>query len=360
MRAAGGWGQFSMSIFEHPDFTGHEQVLYCHDPAVGKTGLKAIIAIHSTKLGPAAGGCRMHPYESEQAALTDALRLSQGMSFKNSVAGLPLGGGKCVIIADPAAPGKEELLRAFAKHVQNLNGRYWTAIDIGVGPEDADILAENCDYIFARASQYEPGFNPSSFTALGGFIGIKAALGCMKDGPQLKGLRVAVQGLGATGYGLSRHLHEAGALLTVADVKHALVEKAVAEFDAIVATPEQIHATDVDVLAPCAMGATLNDNTIPEIRAKIICGLANNQLAEARHGAALLKQGITYVPDYVVNAGGMMGASMVIFTEPSREASLKRIEGLCESIQEIITRSLNENRPTSEIANELALARIDG
>ena len=349
-----------MTLFEHPDFAGHEQVLYCHDPDVGKTGLKAIIAIHSTKLGPAAGGCRMHPYESEQAALTDALRLSQGMSFKNSVAGLPLGGGKCVIIADPTAPGKEEQLRAFAKHVQSLNGRYWTAIDIGVGPEDADILAENCDYIFARASQYEPGFNPSSFTALGGFTGIKAALACVEGGLQLKGLKVAVQGLGATGFGLSRHLHEQGALLTVADVKPALVEQAVAEFGATASSPEQIHTADVDVFAPCAMGAILNDNTIAEIKAKIVCGLANNQLAEARHGALLLKRGVTYVPDYVVNAGGMMGASMVIYTEPSREASLKRIEGLFETIQNIIKRAAKENRPTSDIADEIALARIQG
>jgi len=349
-----------MTLFEHPDFTGHEQVLYCHDPDVGKTGLKAIIAIHSTKLGPAAGGCRMHPYESEAAALKDALRLSRGMSYKNAVAALPLGGGKCVIIADPAAPGKEELLKAFAKHVQSLNGRYWTAIDIGVGPEDADIMARNCDYIFARASQYEPGFNPSSFTALGGFIGIKAAVECVNSDLQLRGLRVAVQGLGATGYGLSRHLHERGALLTVADVKPELVKQAVSEFGATASTPEQIHAADVDVFAPCAMGAILNDNTIPEIKAKIVCGLANNQLAEARHGGLLMKRDITYVPDYVVNAGGMMGASMVIFTEPSREASLKRIDGLFETIQKIIKRASNENCSTAEIADEIALARIQG
>jgi len=349
-----------MTLFKHHDFANHEQVLYCHDPDVGKTGLRAIIAIHSTKLGPAAGGCRMHPYETEAAALTDALRLSQGMSYKNAVAGLPLGGGKCVIIADPTAPGKEELLRAFAKHVQSLNGRYWTAIDIGVGPEDADIMAQNCDYIFARASQYESGFNPSSFTALGGFMGIKAAVDCVNSDLQLKGLRVAVQGLGATGYGLSHHLHEQGALLTVADVKPELVEQAVAEFQATASTPEQIHTADVDVFAPCAMGAILNDNTIPEIKATVVCGLANNQLAEARHGALLVKRGITYVPDYVVNAGGMMGASMVIFTEPSREASLKRIEGLFETIQEILKRAIRENRPTSDIADEMAFARIHG
>ena len=150
-------------LFDHPDFDDHEQVLFCSDPSVG---LKAIVAVHSTALGPAVGGCRMHPYASEDAALTDVLRLSKGMTYKSSVAGLPLGGGKSVIIADPSAPNKADVLRAFAAHVQTLAGRYWTAIDIGVGPKDADILAERCDYVFARASQYEPGFNPSSFTAL--------------------------------------------------------------------------------------------------------------------------------------------------------------------------------------------------
>ena len=189
-----------MNIFTHQDFDNHEQVLFCSDPSVG---LQAIIAIHSTTLGPAAGGCRMHPYASTDEALTDVLRLSKGMSYKSSVAGLPLGGGKCVIIADPSRADKPELLRAFSKHVQSLNGRYWTAIDVGVGPEDADILAENCDYIFARASQYEPGFDPSSFTALGGFTGIRAAAAHVWGRDELNGLRVAIQGLGATGADLA-------------------------------------------------------------------------------------------------------------------------------------------------------------
>lgn len=160
-----------MPIFSQVDFDTHEQVLFCHDATIGLFG---IIAIHNTTLDPAAGGCRMYPYENTEAALKDVLRLSKGMSYKNAIAGLPLGGGKCVIIADPSRPDKADLLRAFSKHVQSLGGRYWTAIDIGVGPKDADILAENCDYIFARASQYPEGFNPSKFTALGGFTGIRA------------------------------------------------------------------------------------------------------------------------------------------------------------------------------------------
>lgn len=341
-------------LFDHPDFDAHEQVIFCNDSSVG---LKAIIALHSTALGPAAGGCRMRPYATEEEALTDVLRLSKGMTYKTSVAGLPLGGGKCVIIADPDDPKKQELLRAFAVHVQSLAGRYWTAIDVGVGPEDADVLAERCDYIFARASQYEPGFNPSEFTALGGFTGIKA-VGQFLGRSDLKGLRVAVQGLGATGHALCGHLHNAGAELVVADVRVNAVARVVEEFDATSADPDQIHAADADVFAPCALGAGLNDQTIPEIKAKAVCGLANNQLAEDRHGEVLRQAGIAYVPDCVVNAGGMMGASTVNFTEPSRDASIKQIEGLEDRIKEILTRSEREGKPSSEIADTIAVARI--
>ena len=343
-------------LFGHPDFDSHEQVIFCTDPGVG---LKAIIALHSTALGPAAGGCRMHPYASEEEALTDVLRLSKGMTYKSSVAGLPLGGGKCVIIADPSDPKKPELLRAFAAHVQSLAGRYWTAIDIGVGPEDADVLAERCNYIFARASQYEPGFNLSEFTALGGFMGIKAVAEASLGRTDLKGLRVAVQGLGATGYALSEHLYKAGAELVVADVRVDAVERVVREFGATTTGPDRIHAADVDVFAPCALGAGLNDQTIPEIKAKAVCGLANNQLAEDRHGEMLRQAGIAYVPDYVVNAGGMMGASTVIFSQPSREASIKQIEGLKNTIKAILTRAETEDRPSSEIADAMALERIN-
>jgi leucine dehydrogenase len=344
-----------MSVFTHQDFDQHEQVLYCSDESVGLT---AIIAIHSTALGPAAGGCRMHPYASEAEALTDALRLSKGMSYKNSVAGLPLGGGKCVIIADPTRPDKAELLRAFSKHIQSLNGRYWTAIDIGVGPEDADVLAENCDYIFARASQYEAGFNPSSFTSLGGFTGIRAAAKHVWDRDELTGLRVAIQGLGATGAELVEYLHEAGAEMVVADVREDVVKHLVERFGVSAISPDAIHAQDVDVFAPCAMGAIINDQTLPEIKARVICGLANNQLAEPRHGEALQRRGIAYVPDYVVNAGGMMGASTVIFDTPSREASVKRIHGLYETIQSILEQADATGKPPSTVADEIAQDKI--
>jgi leucine dehydrogenase len=344
-----------MSIFSHPEFN-HEQVLFCHDPAIG---LKGIIAIHSTALGPAAGGCRMYPYASEELALNDVLRLSQGMSFKNSIAGLPLGGGKSVIIADPARPDKADLLRAFSRYVQRLNGQYWTAIDVGVGPEDADILAENCDFIFARASQYEVGFNPSLFTALGGFTGMRSVAKHVWGRDDVNGLRVAVQGVGQTGGDICRQLHEAGAKLVIADTNEAAVRSIVERFDAKAVHPDEIHAQDVDILAPCAMGASINDQTLPEIKARAICGVANNQLAEPRHGYAIRKRGVAYVPDYVVNAGGMMGASTVIFSTPSREASNRNILGLYDTILSILEEADRSNLPSSQIADQMALARIN-
>jgi len=325
-----------MPVFTHPEFE-HEQVLFCHDPEIN---LRGIIALHSTA--------------------PDVLRLSKGMSYKSAVAGLPLGGGKSVIIADPDCSDKTELLRAFSRHVQALNGRYWTAIDVGVGPEDADVLAEHCDFIFARASQYEAGFNPSLFTSLGGFIGMRAAAKHALGSDDLSGMSVAIQGVGQTGADLCKQLHQAGAKLTVADTNDVAVAEMVKAYGATTVAPEFIHAQDVDIFAPCALGGVINDVTLPELKAKVVCGLANNQLAEPRHGVVLQERGIAYVPDYVVNAGGMMGASTVIFDTPSREASIKRIEGLYDTILSILSEAGKVGRPSSEIADEMAKSIIRG
>lgn len=345
-----------MSVFSHLDFDSHEQILFCHDK---KVGLKGIIALHSTALGPAAGGCRMYPYAAVEDALKDVLRLSKGMSYKNALAGLPLGGGKCVIIADPSAPNKKELLRAFSKHVQSLAGRYWTAIDVGVGPADADILAENCDYIFARASQYPEGFNPSLFTALGGFTGIRAVAKHLWDRDDLQGIKVAIQGLGATGKDLSRQLFEAGAQIIVADIKKEALSFVVEKYGAKAVDPNEIHKQAVDIFAPCAMGGIINDTSIHEIQAKAICGLANNQLAKEKHGEMLMEKGITYVPDYVVNAGGMMGAGSRIYSQPSMEESKKSVLGLYDTILSLLAKAQKDNRPSSEIADQMALEIIN-
>jgi len=212
--------------------------------------------------------------------------------------------------------------------------------------------------VIARASQYEEGFNPSSFTALGGFVGIKAAISHVWQRDNFHGLRVAIQGLGATGADIARQLHEAGASLVVADINDEAVNEVVSRYNATAVAPEVIHAQDVDIFAPCAMGAILNNATIPEIKAKIICGLANNQLAEARHGVTLQEKGIIYVPDYVVNAGGMMGASTVIFDKPSREKSISRIYGLFDTIKTILKQSDDTGNPSSDVADEIAKSRI--
>ena len=300
----------------------------------------------------------MQPYENVDAALYDVLRLSRGMTMKSSVAGLPLGGGKCVIIADPNSPGKKARLIAMGKHVQRLGGRFWTAIDMGVGPEDADIMAKECDYIFARASEYSDNFNPSHFTALGGFHGIRAVAHHLRGTDELRGLRVAIQGVGATGAELTRHLVDHGAVVTVADVNESAVSQLVDQYSVTAVDPSIIHTLDVDVFAPCALGAVLNDTTIPELKASAVCGLANNQLERAEHGQNLFDRNIAYVPDFVVNAGGMMGASTVIFSTPNRENALADIEGLFTTITTILERSQDEGKPSEYIAEEMAKERI--
>lgn len=302
-----------MTAFDHPEFDGHEQVLFCHD---GAAGLRAIVAVHDTTLGPAVGGCRMHPYATTAEALADVLRLSRGMTFKNAVAGLPLGGGKAVIVGDPAAPGKDVLLRAFGRHVQALGGRYWTSIDVGVHPHDADVIAEECAYVIGRAAQYPGGENPSHMTSLGGLAGIRAAVAHTMLRDDLRGVRVAVQGLGNTGRELCRLLHDEGADLVVADIDDQAVRDVVHSFGAGAVPPDLIHEQDVDVFAPCALGGVLNDDTIPQLKARIVCGLANNQLRHPHHGAVLREAGITYVPDYVVNAGGMIGVAALVNGSP--------------------------------------------
>ncbi|MFT5500938.1 MAG: leucine dehydrogenase [Woeseiaceae bacterium] len=344
------------SVYSHSSFDNHEQVIFVADK---ESGLRGIIGIHNTVLGPAAGGCRMYPYSSVDDALNDVLRLSRGMTMKNSAAGLPLGGGKCVIIADPSAGNKEQLLRAMARHVQRLAGSYWTAIDIGVNADDADIMAEECDYIFARASEFTGEGSAAHYTALGGFQGVRAVANYLRGHDDLSGLRVAVQGVGQTGADLISQLVEQGVDVVAADInEHALA--AVSKKYAIrTVAPEVIHAQEVDVFAPCAMGAVLNDETIPQLNCAGIAGLANNQLERAEHGQQLLQRNIAYAPDFIVNAGGMIRAGMPIFSKPDKELALKNIGGLFDTIGGILRESRDHNLPTEEIAERIAVERIN-
>jgi len=282
---------------------GHEQVTYFYDEA---TGLRAIVAIHSTHLGPALGGCRMWPYESEAAALDDVLRLSRGMTYKNAAMGLPLGGGKAVIIADSRTDKTPELFQAFGRAVERLGGHYITAEDVGTEPEDMLAVRSRTEHVVGLPST---SGDPSPATAFGVYNGVKAALEHAFGDSYLRGRRVAVQGLGAVGIHLCKYLHQDGAELIVTDILRERVDEAVAAVGASAVAPGEIYDVECDVFAPCALGAVVNDDTLPRFRARIIAGSANNQLAEARHGEALQERGILYAPDFIINGGGVINVA---------------------------------------------------
>ena len=342
-------------VFDNPAFGDHEQVVFCSDAA---TGLRAIIAVHSTRLGPAAGGCRMYPYATIEDAVTDVLRLSKGMSYKNAMAGLKLGGGKAVVIADSAAANKPKLLSAFAKQVQALNGRYWTAIDVGVGVDDVARMAHDTDFAFTLVDEAAGRLNPAVFTALGGYVSIEATVRHAMRRDSLSGVRFALQGLGQTGMDLCRRLCEAGGKVIATDVNDAAVAVAKQQYGIDAVEPDDIYSVEADVFVPCALGAILNDDTIPRLKVKAVCGLANNQLAEARHGKTLQERGITYAPDYVVNAGGVIYGSDDIFKTHDHSYAEEKIRGIGKVLVNIFARSENESRATSDIADEMARARI--
>lgn len=343
-----------MSVFSHPEFDGHEQVAFHHD---ARSGLRAIIAVHSTRLGCGLGGCRMWPYASDADALTDVLRLSRGMTYKAALAGLPQGGGKSVIIGDPRHDKTPEMIRAMGRFVDQFGGKYVVAEDSGTSVADIRLMAEETRHVggLADARSVAAGRtgDPSPATALGTFIGLKAAVRAALGRDDLSGLRVAVQGVGNVGMRLARHLHEAGAKLWVTDLHAAAVENAVREFGATAVDMDEVHALDVDVFAPCALGAILNDRTIPQLRAKVVAGAANNQLAKPRHGHQLLEKGVLYAPDYVINAGGIIDIHYEgpDYDDAKVHAHLERI-GV--TLTEIFARSKQVGRPTGEIADAMA------
>ena len=309
-----------MSIFDHRDFDDHEQIVFCRDR---HAGLQAIIAIHDTSLGPAAGGCRMWRYGSEEEALRDVLRLSRAMSYKNAFAGLPLGGGKSVIIGDPRSQKAPALLQSFGKFIERLGGRYYAAEDVGIDIDDVATIRRTTRYAFGVA-----GGDPSPYTARGGFEGIRAAVKHRFGADSLQDITVALQGVGHVGMHLCRLLHDAGAKLVVADPNAAARNAAVDRFAARVATPEGIYGEAADVFAPCALGGTINRHSIPQLRARIVAGVANNQLATAQDGEELRRRNILYAPDYVINAGGMHQASREIFGDYSENEVMSRITGI--------------------------------
>lgn len=289
-----------MSVFDNPDFDDHAAVHFAADEA---SGLKAVIALHDLTLGPALGGCRMWAYGDETAAVSDVLRLSRGMTYKSALADLPYGGGKSVIIGDARTDKTPALFRAMGAAVERLGGRYIVAEDVGTTPDDMAQIARRTAHVKGVRGA---GGDPSPATAWGVFHGLKAAVAHRLKTDTLAGSTVAVQGLGHVGMALARHLHQAGARLIVADIDRGAVDAAVAEFAAEAVAPERIHAAPADVFAPCALGGALNDETIPDLAARVVAGAANNQLAQARHAALLAERDILYAPDYLINAGGII------------------------------------------------------
>ncbi len=295
-----------MEITEKVTNTDHEQVLIGRDDASGYHG---IIAVHSTALGPAVGGTRFWNYESEDEALTDALRLSQGMTYKTALAGLPLGGGKSIIIGNNSTHNRTALLRAHGRFVETLKGRYITAEDVGTSPADMEIVRLETQYVAGLIGR---SGDPSPYTACGVFRAIQASNNFLWRTDELSGLTVAIQGCGNVGYNLAKLLHEAGARLIVTDVNAENLSRVVNEFGAETVAPHEIFSVRADVFAPCALGGVINDETIPQLKVQIVAGAANNQLLEERHGTMLRQRSILYAPDYVANAGGVLNGCIEV------------------------------------------------
>ncbi len=341
-----------MGVFDHAEFDNHESLHYFQDES---SGLKAIIAVHSTALGPAAGGCRRWTYASDADALTDALRLSRGMTYKNAVASLNFGGGKAVILASKHAPKSPLLFAAFGRAVDTLGGRYITAEDVGCTVDDMRHVREQTEFVSGLPQNgMSAGGDPSPWTALGCFQGIQAAVKSRLDADSLKDIRVAVQGVGHVGLHLCRLLHEAGAILTVADVNEDNLALVRAEMRVTEVAPSELLYTDVDVLAPCALGNVLTSTTIPKIRAKVIAGAANNQLATAKDGERLAARDILYAPDYVINAGGIISVAGEYYGSSSEDEVRADVCRIRERLQTIFDESRSSGRPTNDLADELA------
>lgn len=330
----------------------YEQVIFCNEES---SGLKAIIVIHDTTLGPALGGVRMWNYENEEAALNDALRLAKGMTYKNAAAGLNLGGGKAVIIGDPKKDKSEALFRAFGRFVESLNGRYITAEDVGTNVVDMDYIHTETDYVTGTSSG--GAGNPSPITALGIYKGMKAAAKEAFGTDSLNGKTIAVQGVGQVAYNLCKYLHEENAKLVVTDINEEAVNRAVNDFNAEAVQPDEIYDVDCDIFSPCALGGTINDDTIPRIKAKVIAGSANNQLLENRHGDMLFEKGIVYAPDYVINSGGVINVSEELRGYDQNRV-LQKIESIYTILETVFKISKEENIPTYLAADRMAEERI--
>lgn len=344
-----------MATFELIEKHGdHEEVIYCHDKQIG---LRAIIAIHNTALGPALGGTRMWNYKSEDEALVDVLRLSKGMTYKAAAAGLNLGGGKAVIIGDPKTQKTEALFRAFGQYINALNGKYITAEDVNTCVTDMEYVFMETPWVTGIPKGLGGSGDPSPYTAHGVLMGMRAAVKEKLGLDSIKGLTVAVQGLGNVGSNLIRYLTEEGAKVKVADIDPTRVKANVEKYKTIAVAPEEIVTTDCDIFAPCALGAVINDLTIGQLKCKIIAGGANNQLAEPRHGEALKELGILYAPDYVINAGGLMNV-FVELEGYSSDRAYEKTGRVYENMMKVFHFAKEQGISTHIAADRIAEARI--
>ena len=343
-----------MTIFDDTDFDNHESV---HTFTDAQSGLKAIIAIHSTRRGPAAGGCRIWSYDTSQAAMTDVLRLSRGMSYKNAMAGLNLGGGKAVIMRPKGDFDRQALFSAFGRAVDAVGGRYYTAEDVGVTTQDMGFVSAQTKYVAGLDAGKAASGDPSPVTADGVFRCIKLAVET-KLNTSLKGVRIAVQGLGHVGFDLCRRLDQAGVKLIVTDINAAVLKAAESQFGATIVAPDEIYSADADVYSPCALGATINLETIDQLKVDLIAGAANNQLHTENMGQDLHDRNILYCPDYVVNGGGIINIAGEIEGHYNPDWVEEKLQGLTQTLQDIVKLSGQTNRPTNEIADEMARERI--
>jgi leucine dehydrogenase len=340
-----------MEIFKAIGEHEHEQVVFCYEPSCG---YKGIIAIHDTTLGPALGGTRFWNYASDQEAIIDALRLARGMTYKAAVAGLNLGGGKSVIVGDPKTSRREMIFRAHGRFVESLGGRYITAEDVGTSVADMDYVNMETSYVTGLSGT---SGDPSPVTAYGVYRGIKAAAKAKYGSDDLEGKTVAVQGVGHVGYYLCQHLAAEGAKLIVTDIDQERVRTVVQEFDAEAVRPDAIYSVQCDIYAPSALGATINDETIPQLKAQIVAGAANNVLAEERHGDELHRRGVLYAPDYVINAGGLIN----VYGELkgwNQEQSMRKAGEIYTTLLNLFELAQEERLPTYQAADRIAEQRI--
>ena len=343
-------------IFDRMEMGEYEQVVFCNDR---ESGLKAIIAIHDTTLGPALGGCRIWNYDSEEEALVDALRLAKGMTYKNAAAGLNLGGGKTVIMADPKTEKTEALMRAYGRFVEGLAGRYITAADVGSGPEDLDYVFQETDYVTGISESYGSSGNPSPYTAYGVYRAMQRTAKQVFGSDSLEGKRIAVQGTGSVGEGLISYLREEGAHVIATDIDKEHLMEISRKYGVKPVTPENIFSVDADIFAPCAMGAVLNDDTIPQLKVKAVCGSANNQLLDRdRHGKALADRGILYAPDFIVNAGGVINIAEEL-TGYSAERAKAAVSKIYDQMGKVFDIAEQENILPAAAAERFAEERIE-